>query len=138
MKIEDFEFPNDLKYNDDYSWIRVVDEDNGIVSVGISDFGAKLVKQFVFIDLPEKGKRIKKGDTYVSLESIKWSGHLKSPVSGEIMDVNEELFDEPERINKEPYKSWIIKVKLDDKDELNDLMDSKQVVDWAKKKLKNQ
>ncbi|OYT31146.1 glycine cleavage system protein H, partial [Candidatus Woesearchaeota archaeon ex4484_78] len=62
MKFREFEFPEQLYYNDDYSWVRL-DGDTAIV--GVSDFGAKLVKQFVFVELPKKGKEIKKGDVYV-------------------------------------------------------------------------
>ena len=133
MKFREFEFPEQLYYNDDYSWVRL-DGDTAIV--GVSDFGAKLVKQFVFVELPKKGKEIKKGDVYVSLESIKWSGHLKSPVSGTIVDVNESLFDNPEIINKEPYgKGWIMKVKLSDKNELKELMNADQIIEWVKKRI---
>ena len=133
MKFREFEFPEQLYYNDDYSWVRL-DGDTAIV--GVSDFGAKLVKQFVFVELPKKGKEIKKGDVYVSLESIKWSGHLKSPVSGTIVDVNESLFDNPEIINKEPYgKGWIMKVKLSDKNELKELMNANQIIEWVKKRI---
>jgi len=133
MKFREFEFPEKLYYNDDYSWVRL-DGDTAIV--GVSDFGAKLVKQFVFVELPKKGKEIKKGDVYVSLESIKWSGHLKSPVSGTIVDVNESLFDNPEIINKEPYgKGWIMKVKLSDKNELKELMNADQIIEWVKKRI---
>ncbi len=133
MKFREFEFPEKLYYNDDYSWVRL---DGDTAVVGVSDFGAKLVKQFVFVELPKKGKEIKKGDVYVSLESIKWSGHLKSPVSGTIVDVNESLFDNPEIINKEPYgKGWIMKVKLSDKNELKELMNADQIIEWVKKRI---
>ena len=74
-----------------------------------------------------KGKMIKKGETYVSLEAVKWSGHLSSPVSGEIIDVNEELFDEPSLINRDPYGSWIMKVKMSNPEELKELLNAKQI-----------
>ena len=96
-------------------------EKDGVVSVGLIEPAVKKVDEFVFVKLPEKGKRIKKGDVYVSLEAIKWSGHISSPVSGEIVDVNEELFDEPSRINHDPYGSWIMKVKLENEGELKAL-----------------
>ena len=129
MKINDAELPDDLKYTKDNSWVKV---DGDIAIIGITDLGAKQVKEFVFIKLPEKGHIIK-GSTYVSLESVKWSGHLSSPVSGEIIDVNEVLFDDPSRINKNPYGSWIMKVKMSNKDELNDLLTSQQLVDIQKR-----
>ena len=114
-------FPENLRYNKDYSWVKI---DKNIATVGVVGPAAKKVKEFVFIKLPEKGKKIKKGDTYVSLEAVKWSGHLSSPVSGEIVEVNEALFNEPSKINKDPYNSWVMKVKLSDSDEIKELINA--------------
>jgi len=125
-------FPEKLKYNKDYSW---VEEKDGIASVGVIGPAAEKVKEFVFIDLPQQGSKIKKGETYVSLEAVKWSGHLSSPVSGEILEVNQELFDEPSEINKSPYSSWIMKVKLSNPEELDELISAKEAAEWAEKKL---
>ena len=110
---------SDILVNQDYSWVMVED---GIATVGIQEESAKKVKEFVFINLPEKGKNIKKGEVYVSLEAVKWSGHLGSPVSGEIIEVNQALFDEPQAINKDPYKEWIMKVKMSDSKDLDGLV----------------
>ncbi|MGM5482666.1 MAG: glycine cleavage system protein H [Nanobdellota archaeon] len=115
------EFPEKLKYNEDNSWVKV-DGDTAIV--GIVGPAAEKVQEFVFIQLPEKGKKIQKGDNYLSVEAIKWSGHLKSPVTGEITQVNDELFDEPGKINEDPYGSWIMKIKLDDPKEIDSLLDA--------------
>ncbi|MBW2988055.1 glycine cleavage system protein H [Candidatus Woesearchaeota archaeon] len=121
----DEELPKGLLYNDNHSWVKV----NGdVVEVGITKPFANSVKEFVYIELPEQGKEIKKGETYVSMESVKWSGHLESPVSGEIVEVNNALFDEPSLLNQDPYKHWIMRVKLLDKDELNGLMDADQAL----------
>lgn len=117
------EYPKELKYNKDYSWVK---KDGDRVSVGIISPSAKKVKEFVFIKLPEKEKDIKRGDTYVSVEAVKWSGHLSSPVSGKITEVNEALFDEPAKINEDPYGSWIMKVELKDPEEFDGLMDSEE------------
>jgi len=125
-------FPKDLKYNKDYSWIKI---EKDIATVGVIEPAAKKVKEFVFIKLPEKGKKIKQGETYVSLEAVKWSGHLSSPVSGDIIEVNDSLFDEPSKINKTPYKSWIMKVKLENKSKITDLMDSKKAVKFYTLKI---
>lgn len=124
--------PNNLKYNKDYSWVKI-EGSNAIV--GIVEPAAKKVKEFVFIKLPEKGKKIKQGDNYVSVEAVKWSGHLSSPVSGEIIEVNDLLFDAPSNINKDPYDSWIMKVKLTDK-VIEGLMDSKEAEKFYEGKTK--
>lgn len=116
-------FPDNLKYNKDNSWVKTED---GTATVGVVSKAAENAQEFAFIKLPEKGKRIKKGDTYVSLEAVKWSGHLSSPVTGEITDVNNELFDDPSKINKDPYGSWIMKVKLDYPKEVDGLMDAEE------------
>ncbi|MEM2121640.1 MAG: glycine cleavage system H protein [Candidatus Woesearchaeota archaeon] len=134
MKFREFEFPESLKYNEDYSWVRLEDD---IAIVGVNDYGAKMVKQFVFVDLPEKNKEIRKGENYVTLEAIKWTGSLKSPVTGKIIDVNSKVFDNPELINKDPYgQGWIMKVKLKDKKELESLKDAKGIIEIIKRKTK--
>jgi glycine cleavage system H protein len=132
MKMGENELPDNLLYNKDSSWIKVEDD---TVLVGVIEPAAKRVKEFVFINLPEKGKRIRRGDEYVSLEAVKWSGHLTSPVSGQIIDVNKDLFDSPSDINKEPYKSWVMKVRLDDQEELSLLFKPEQIEGWLKDKM---
>ncbi|MFW5879845.1 MAG: glycine cleavage system protein H [bacterium] len=123
------EIPNELKYNEDNSWVKV---EGDTATVGITEPAAKKVQEFVFIQLPQKEK-IKQGEKYVSIEAVKWSGHLTSPVSGEIIEVNDSLFDEPGKINQEPYKNWIMKVKLDDPKEVENLMDAKQAEEFYSK-----
>ncbi len=126
-------FPKDLKYNKDYSWIKIEKE---TTTVGVIESATKKVKEFVFIKLPEKGKKISQGEKYVSLEAVKWSGHLSSPVSGEIIDVNDSLFAEPSKINKDPYESWIMKVRVDNTKDLEELMDPEEATKFYEKKLK--
>ena len=111
-----------LKYDNMFSWVK---KENDNLIVGITQPSASLVSEFIFIQLPQKGKKIKKGEQYVSLEASKWSGHVESPVSGEIIDVNEELFDEPSRINKDAYKEWIMKIKPSNNVEYDGLMEAK-------------
>jgi glycine cleavage system H protein len=126
------EFPKELKYNKDYSWVNI---DGKTVTLGIVSPGAKKVKEFVFVMLPEKGKKIKKGERYVSLEAVKWTGHLSSPVSGEIIEVNSSIFDDPSEINKDGYKNWIAKIKIENKKELDELMDSEEAIKFYNNKL---
>ncbi|MFP4195966.1 MAG: glycine cleavage system protein H [Candidatus Woesearchaeota archaeon] len=123
------DFPTELKYNKDYTWVKV---EGDTATLGVIGPAAKKVKEFVFIMLPEKGKKIKQGDTYVSVEALKWSGHLSSPVSGEIIEVNDSLFDDPSEINKEPYKNWIAKIKLDDPSEVEGLMGADEAKEFYK------
>lgn len=119
--------PEDLKYNKDYSWVK---KENGKVKLGVTKPAADKVKQFVFIDLPEKGEKLKQGDTYASLEAMKWSGHLSSPVSGEIVSVNDKLYDNPEKINDKPYDNWIVEIEISDSNELDELMNKEEAKKW--------
>ncbi len=112
--------PSDRLYNTNYSWIKISE---GIAVIGVTKVFVTSVKEFVFIDLPKLGE-IKKGDTYVSLESVKWSGHLGSPLTGEIIEVNDPLFDDPEKLNADPYVNWIMKLKLSNSEETKELFDA--------------
>lgn len=129
---KDFNLPDELLYNKDSTWIKVEDDKNTekIVVLGIIEPAAKSVEEFLFVKLPEKDQCIKKGEIYVSLEAMKWTGHLKSPVSGEIIEVNESVYDEPETINKDPYNTWICKIKVSNKDELDELLQADQITEW--------
>lgn len=128
------DFPEELKYNEDYSWIKKEDEET--IFLGIIKPAADRIQEFVFIALPEKGEKMQKGETYTSLEAMKWSGHLSSPITGEIIEVNQELFQEPKKINQDPYKEWIVKMKLENKEELQELMNAEQAEKWWREKGK--
>ena len=132
MKYKEYDLPDDLLYNKDSSWIKVKDN---IATIGIIEPIAKILKEFVFIKLPEI-KKINKGEIYVSLETLKWSGHLTSPVSGEVVEVNEGLFDDPSIINKEPYNSWIAKIEIEDSKDIDNLFRSEDLIDWLDKTIK--
>lgn len=123
--MENQNLPERLLYNKDYSWVKI---DGDVATLGIIKPSADKVKEFVFIQLPEENRKIKKGDVYCSLEAIKWSGHLSSPLSGEITEINKPLFDDPAIINKDPYgKGWIAKLKISDKKEVENLIQADDV-----------
>lgn len=129
------DLPKNLLYNQDYSWLKI---DDDIATLGIVKPAADKVKEFVFIKLPEVGKTIKKGDIYSSLEAVKWTGHLSSPLTGQIEAVNDEVFDEPSIINEDPYgKGWIAKIKLTKPEEKNELLSSEKVKPWLEEEIKN-
>ncbi len=124
-------FPTDLKYNQDYSWVKIEDD---VAVLGVIDKAAKQVEEFVFVMLPEVGKRIIKDEVYLNLEAIKWSGHLTSPISGEVIEVNMDVFNEPSKINENSYQNWLVKVKITDKSELEQLIDADQAKEFYQKK----
>ncbi|MFW6282665.1 MAG: glycine cleavage system protein H [Minisyncoccales bacterium] len=132
MKYDKYTLPDDLIYNKDSSWIKV---EGDIATIGIIEPIAKTLKEFLFIQLPEP-KKIKAGEVYVSLETLKWSGHLTSSLSGTIIEINEDLYDKPDKINKNPYKEWIIKIKIDNKQELKELYTPENIIGWLEKIMK--
>ena len=117
------DIPNNLKFLDSHEWARL--EDDGTVTVGISDHAQELLGDIVFVELPDIGKKIaKKGDIAV-VESVKAASDVYSPVSGEITEINEALNDNPEIINASPYdEGWFFKIKPQDIGELANLLDS--------------
>ncbi|HEQ72381.1 MAG TPA: glycine cleavage system protein GcvH [Spirochaetia bacterium] len=119
--------PEDRKYAESHEWIKV---SNGDGTCGITDHAQELLTDIVFVELPEKGKKIKKGDRVAVVESVKSVSDIYSPVSGEITAVNEKLNDSPELINSDPFgEGWIFTISLDDKAELSTLLSS---VDYEK------
>ena len=116
------EFPSDLKYHKEHTWAKI---DGDVATIGITDYAQDQLGEVRFVDLPEVGDSITQGETFGSIESAKVSSDLYAPVSGEIIEVNEALEDEPELVNSSPYEDgWIIKVKVSDPDEAENLLDS--------------
>jgi glycine cleavage system H protein len=116
--------PEDLKYTPSHEWVKV--EDN-LATVGITDHAQSELGDIVYVELPEPGTSIQKGEMFGTIESIKTVSDLMAPVSGEIVEVNDELPDTPERVNDSPYGSgWMIIVKAEDLSEVEDLMSAEQ------------
>ncbi len=115
--------PN-LKYAKSDEWARV--EDDNIVVVGISDYAQDALSDIVYVELPEVGTQVSAGEVVGAVESVKAAADIMSPVSGEIVEVNEELNDSPEILNEDPYGAWIFKVKASDLSELDALMTAEE------------
>ena len=117
------DIPNNLKFLDSHEWARL--EDDGTVTVGISDHAQELLGDIVFVELPDIGKNIAKKADIAVVESVKAASDVYSPVSGEITEINEVLNDNPEIINASPYdEGWFFKIKPQDIGELANLLDS--------------
>ena len=101
-------YPADLKYSKTHEWVDMV---SGIATVGISDFAQDALGDVVFVNLPAVGDEVTAGESFGDVESVKAVSDLICPVTGIVCAVNEELDDSPENLNKDPYGSWIIKVK---------------------------
>lgn len=113
-------YPESNKYTKQHEWVRV---EAGEGTVGITDHAQHELGDIVFVELPEVGTKIAKGDTFGSVESVKAVSDIYSPVSGEISAINELLAKSPEKLNEDPHgDAWLIKVKLSSADEINTLM----------------
>lgn len=114
--------PQDLRYSKDHEWIRI-DSDRG--TVGITDYAQKQLGDVVFVELPARGRALKAGESFGSVESVKAVSELFSPVSGEVVEVNGTLQAKPEAINSDPHGAgWMIVLKLKDTNEAQGLMDA--------------
>ena len=117
------DLPNNLKYNESHEWVR--DEGDGTITVGITEFAQEQLGDLVFVELPEIGATVETGGDCAVVESVKAASDIYSPVSGEIVAVNDELGDSPELINESAYdKGWIFKLKVSDAAELDALLDA--------------
>lgn len=113
-------FPKDLHYTESHEWARIA---GNIATVGITDYAQHELGDIVYIELPEIGKIVKKGEIFGSVESVKAVSDLYSPLSGRVIEVNSELSSHPEYLNQDPYgKGWIIKVEIEDQSEIKKLM----------------
>ncbi|NIY91961.1 glycine cleavage system protein GcvH [Vibrio diazotrophicus] len=116
---------NTLKFTESHEWVR--DNGDGTVTIGISEHAQEMLGDVVFVELPETDTEIDAGDSFSLVESVKAASDIYAPVSGVVVEANEELQDSPELINEEPYEGgWIVKVKMSDPAELDDLKDAEE------------
>lgn len=114
--------PSELKYSKEHEWVKV---DGDILTIGITDFAQSELGDIVFVELPEEGDELTSGDSFGSVESVKTVSELYAPLSGKVVEVNEELEDSPEFVNESSYdKAWMVKVELSDKAQLDELLDA--------------
>lgn len=122
-------YPPDLKYTKDHEWVRLSDDQ---AQVGITDYAQKQLGDVVYLELPEVGRTVGKGDVFGTIESVKAVSELYAPVGGEVVEVNDHLVQHPESVNADPYSAWMIKVKVADAAETNDLLDANAYSDLTK------
>jgi len=114
--------PENLKYTKDHEWIKV---DGDTVTVGITDYAQGELGDIVFVEIETEGENLEKEEVFGTVEAVKTVSDIFMPVSGEVVEVNTKLEDSPEVVNKDPYgEGWLIKVKLSDKSEIDDLLDA--------------
>lgn len=110
-----------LFYSESHEWVKV---DGETAIIGISDHAQQTMGNIVYVDMPEEEDEVTADEDFGAVESVKAASDLISPVSGVVVEVNEALADAPELLNKDAYENWIIKVKMDDPEELKNLMDA--------------
>lgn len=114
--------PDHLYYTKEHEWLSF-NEEQGVGTIGITDYAQGELGDVVFVELPEKGQRVQAKEAFGTIEAVKAVSELFSPVTGEVVEVNRELESRPELVNSEPYgEGWMIKVKLDDPEELKSLL----------------
>ena len=124
------EVPNELKYTKSHEWIR--DEGDGVCAIGITDHAQDLLGDLVFVELPEVGATLDLDGECGVVESVKAASDIFSPLTGEVVAVNESLADAPEAINEDPYgDGWIFKIKLADAAQLDKLLDADSYAEYA-------
>ena len=119
--------PSELRFLSSHEWVLV---EGDVATIGVSDHAQELLGDLVFVELPEVGSSVSAGDSVGVIESVKAASDTYAPVSGEIIEVNDELEDSPERINDDPYgDGWMYRIKMEDPEEVGDLLDADAYTD---------
>ena len=122
--------PNDLKYASTHEWISV--NEDGLVTVGISDHAQEALGDIVFVELPEAGASVNSKEEVAVVESVKAASDIYSPLTGEVVEINESLLDSPETVNASPYElGWFFKIRMENEAELDDLMNSESYSEYC-------
>jgi glycine cleavage system H protein len=114
---------DNIRYSETHEWIQLVEDH---VLIGITNYAQSRLGSIVFVDLPTVYKKVSKGEEIGAIESVKAASEIFSPVSGQIIHINEQLLDQPELLNNDPVNTWIVKVKIDNIEEFNALLDKSQ------------
>lgn len=112
---------DDRRYAESHEWVKL---DGDIATIGISDYAQHALGDIVYVDMPEVGDEMTAGEVFGAVESVKAASDLICPVSGEVVEINEELEDAPEKVNADAFENWIIKVKVSDPAEIDALLDA--------------
>ena len=130
MDIQGYNIPEDLYFDEDHFWIRLEGQE---LIMGMSDFAQKLAGEIVYVQLPDDGKKLKKGKKFAKVESGKWLGKIKAPVNGILSGVNEALETDPGLINQDPYgDGWMYRIKTDELSTLEELIHGADTIEkWV-------
>jgi len=131
MRVDEYEIKEELYYTKDHEWVKIVEEE---AIIGITDYAQKELRDIVYVDFPEMGRKVKQGEKLCEVESVKAVSEIYSPVSGEVVEVNERLEDSPELINQDPYgDGWIAKLKPESLEgDVENLMNAEEYAEYIK------
>jgi glycine cleavage system H protein len=130
-EIENLNFPDDIKYTETSEWIKL---EGDSARIGITDFAQHELTDIVYVEPPEMGSTVSKGAEFGVVESVKAAADFYAPVSGEIVEINEELNDSPNLMNEDPYgKGWMVVIKITDPAELDSLLSKEAYIEHVKK-----
>ena len=128
------DYPSAYRYTKDHEWIHV---EGAAATIGITDYAQHELGDVVFVELPKVGGKIKAGESFGTVESVKAVSEIYAPASGDVTEINSKLADSPETINSDPHKAaWLIKIKLADPNEISHLMGAPEYEDYIAKKQK--
>jgi glycine cleavage system H protein len=123
------EFPEDLKYSKQHEWVLV---EGNVATVGITDYAQDQLGDIVFVELPAVGDKVSKEDAFGVVESVKAVSDVYAPLSGKVLEINDDLPENPEMVNEDPYgDGWIIKVDMSDPDEIEDLLSAAEYEEYV-------
>jgi glycine cleavage system H protein len=121
---------SELLYSSDHEWVKV---EGDKAYIGISDYAQHALGDIVFVELPEIGSEITSGDVFGVIESVKAASDMYTPLSGKVLEINEDLIDNPELVNKDSYESWMLQIEITNKEELTELMNDEQYNEYCSK-----
>ena len=120
INIDELRLPEGLKYTKTHEWAKIED---GKAKIGITDYAQMKLNDIVYVELPEVGDEIKKGEEFGVVESVKAASDIYAPLSGRVVAVNQDVVDSPEKLNENPYENWLIEIEISNKEEIDDLLD---------------
>ena len=121
---------SELLYSSDHEWVKV---EGGKAYIGISDYAQHALGDIVFVELPEIGSEIISGDVFGVVESVKAASDMYTPLSGKVLEINENLIDNPELVNEDSYENWMLHIEITNKEELTELMNDEQYNEYCSK-----
>lgn len=133
MKLNDYEFPDNLLFNKENYWVRKTEDR---VQVGLSEYGQRTIGDVLYLEIGEEGQKLQQGEAFGSIEAGKWVGSLQAPISGTILVIHRKLLANPAPINKDPYQNgWLYEMDVADTTQLNSMMDAKQYSTWVEEQI---